>query len=167
MSSFPADTRLRVVDVARIAVGVLFGLGALALALTGEVFGAIVGSGYGLVVAVENRFAKEGKKTALGLMGTGQLSLTKAIVLVDGDVNPRDRRAVFTARPPQTNSTRTPCFTFSVLRMSNVPICPVARTCVPPQAQRSKPLMPTRRSSLLSARWRPVSARMDSPPPCR
>ncbi len=50
-----------------------------------------------LVVAVENRFAKEGKKTALGLLGTGQLSLTKAIVLVDGDVNPRNRRAVFDA----------------------------------------------------------------------
>ena len=50
-----------------------------------------------LVVAVENRFAKEGKKTALGLMGTGQLSLTKAIVLVDADVNPRDRAAVFGA----------------------------------------------------------------------
>jgi 4-hydroxy-3-polyprenylbenzoate decarboxylase len=50
-----------------------------------------------LVVAVENRFAREGRKTALGLMGTGQLSLTKAIVLVDGDVNPRDRRAVFEA----------------------------------------------------------------------
>lgn len=50
-----------------------------------------------LVVAVENRFAREGKKTALGLMGTGQLSLTKAIVLVDGDVDPRDRRVVFEA----------------------------------------------------------------------
>jgi len=50
-----------------------------------------------LVVAVENRFAREGRKTALGLMGTGQLSLTKCIVLVDGDVNPRDRRAVFEA----------------------------------------------------------------------
>jgi 4-hydroxy-3-polyprenylbenzoate decarboxylase len=50
-----------------------------------------------LVVAVENRFAREGRKTALGLMGTGQLSLTKAIVLVDADVNPRDRRAVFNA----------------------------------------------------------------------
>jgi 4-hydroxy-3-polyprenylbenzoate decarboxylase len=50
-----------------------------------------------LVVAVENRFAREGKKTALGLMGTGQLSLTKAIVLVDGDVDPRDRRQVFEA----------------------------------------------------------------------
>jgi len=50
-----------------------------------------------LVVAVENRYAKEGMKTALGLMGTGQLSLTKVIVLVDGDVDPRDRRAVFEA----------------------------------------------------------------------
>ncbi len=50
-----------------------------------------------LVVAVENRFAKEAKKTALGLMGTGQLSLTKAIVLVDADVDPRDRAAVFAA----------------------------------------------------------------------
>jgi 4-hydroxy-3-polyprenylbenzoate decarboxylase len=50
-----------------------------------------------LAVSVENRFAKEAKKTALGLMGTGQLSLTKAIVLVDADVNPRDRTAVFGA----------------------------------------------------------------------
>jgi 4-hydroxy-3-polyprenylbenzoate decarboxylase len=50
-----------------------------------------------LAVSVENRFAKEAKKTALGLMGTGQLSLTKAIVLVDADVNPRDRSAVFGA----------------------------------------------------------------------
>jgi 4-hydroxy-3-polyprenylbenzoate decarboxylase len=50
-----------------------------------------------LAVAVENRFAKEAKKTALGLMGTGQLSLTKVIVLIDAGVNPRDRAAVFTA----------------------------------------------------------------------
>lgn len=50
-----------------------------------------------LVVAVENRFAREARKTALGLMGTGQLSLTKMIVLVDGDVDPRDRDAVFEA----------------------------------------------------------------------
>lgn len=50
-----------------------------------------------LVVAVENRYAKEGMKTALGLMGTGQLSLTKMIVLVDADVDPRDRRQVFEA----------------------------------------------------------------------
>jgi 4-hydroxy-3-polyprenylbenzoate decarboxylase len=48
-----------------------------------------------LVVSVGNRFAKEAMKTALGLMGTGQLSLTKAIVLVDENVNPRDRAAVF------------------------------------------------------------------------
>jgi 4-hydroxy-3-polyprenylbenzoate decarboxylase len=48
-----------------------------------------------LVVSVGNRFAKEAMKTALGLMGTGQLSLTKVIVLVDQDVNPRDRAAVF------------------------------------------------------------------------
>ena len=50
-----------------------------------------------LVVAVENRFAREAKKTALGLMGTGQLALTKCIVLVDANVNPRDRGAVFQA----------------------------------------------------------------------
>ena len=50
-----------------------------------------------LAVAVENRYAKEGMKTALGLMGTGQLSLTKVIVLLDADVNPRDRRQVFEA----------------------------------------------------------------------
>jgi 4-hydroxybenzoate decarboxylase subunit C len=50
-----------------------------------------------LVVAVENRFAREAKKTALGLLGTGQLSLTKTVVLVDENVNPRDRAAVFGA----------------------------------------------------------------------
>jgi 4-hydroxy-3-polyprenylbenzoate decarboxylase len=50
-----------------------------------------------LVVSVGNRFAKEAMKTALGLMGTGQLSLTKCIVLVDEDVDPRDRAAVFGA----------------------------------------------------------------------
>ena len=50
-----------------------------------------------LVVAVENRFAQEAKKTALALMGTGQLSLTKVIVLVAAGVDPRDRAAVFGA----------------------------------------------------------------------
>jgi 4-hydroxy-3-polyprenylbenzoate decarboxylase len=50
-----------------------------------------------LAVAVGNRFGREARKTALGLMGTGQLSLTKVIVLVDEDVNPRDRAAVFGA----------------------------------------------------------------------
>jgi 4-hydroxy-3-polyprenylbenzoate decarboxylase len=50
-----------------------------------------------LVVSVENRFAREGRKTALGLLGTGQLSLTKCVVLVDATVDPRDRGAVFDA----------------------------------------------------------------------
>ena len=50
-----------------------------------------------LAVAVGNRYAKEAKKTALGLMGTGQLALTKVIVLVDEDVDVRDRAAVFGA----------------------------------------------------------------------
>ena len=50
-----------------------------------------------LAVSVGNRFRKEAMKTALGLMGTGQLSLTQVIVLVDEDVNPRDRGAVFEA----------------------------------------------------------------------
>jgi 4-hydroxy-3-polyprenylbenzoate decarboxylase len=36
-------------------------------------------------------------KTALGMMGTGQLSLTKCIVLVGEDTDPRDRAAVFEA----------------------------------------------------------------------
>jgi 4-hydroxy-3-polyprenylbenzoate decarboxylase len=48
-----------------------------------------------LVVSVENRFQREARKTALGLMGTGQLALTKIIVLVDENVDPRDRSAVF------------------------------------------------------------------------
>src|SRR5262249_6047612 len=50
-----------------------------------------------LVVAGANRFARGAKKTALGLLGTGQLSLTKCVVLVDEDVSPRDRAAVFGA----------------------------------------------------------------------
>jgi UbiD family decarboxylase len=43
-----------------------------------------------LVVAIEERYQKEAMKTALGLMGTGQLSLTKCIVAVSEDVNPRN-----------------------------------------------------------------------------
>jgi 4-hydroxybenzoate decarboxylase subunit C len=50
-----------------------------------------------LVVSVSNRFAREARKTALGLIGTGQLSLTKCVLLVDPDVDPRDRNAVFGA----------------------------------------------------------------------
>ena len=47
-----------------------------------------------LVVSVEERYRKEAMKAALGLLGTGQLSLTKCLVLVSHDVNPRDWRAV-------------------------------------------------------------------------
>jgi menaquinone biosynthesis decarboxylase len=43
-----------------------------------------------LVVAVDQRYAKESMKTALGLMGMSQLSLTKTIVLVSEGVNVRD-----------------------------------------------------------------------------
>ena len=38
-----------------------------------------------LVVSVGERYAKEGMKAALGLLGQGQLSLTKCLVLVDED----------------------------------------------------------------------------------
>lgn len=47
-----------------------------------------------LVVSVEQRYQKEAMKSALGLMGTDQLSLTKCIVLVSEHVNVRDWRAV-------------------------------------------------------------------------
>ncbi len=47
-----------------------------------------------LVVSVEERYHKEALKAALGLLGTGQLSLTKCLVLVSHDVNPRDWPAV-------------------------------------------------------------------------
>jgi len=50
-----------------------------------------------LVVAVDQRYAKEGMKTALGLFGTGQLSLSKCIILVSDDVNVRDFGAVMKA----------------------------------------------------------------------
>jgi 4-hydroxy-3-polyprenylbenzoate decarboxylase len=47
-----------------------------------------------LVVSVESRYAKEPMKTALGLLGNGQVSLTKCCVLVDAGVNVRDFSAV-------------------------------------------------------------------------
>ena len=50
-----------------------------------------------LAVSVEERYAKEGMRAALGLLGTGQLSLTKCIVLVDQDVDVADWRQVFGA----------------------------------------------------------------------
>ncbi len=43
-----------------------------------------------LVVSVEQRYAKEAIKTALGLMGLSQLSLTKCIILVSEGVDVRD-----------------------------------------------------------------------------
>ena len=47
-----------------------------------------------LVVAVHERFYKEAVKTALALMGTGQLALSKCAVLVDAGVPVRDFDAV-------------------------------------------------------------------------
>lgn len=47
-----------------------------------------------LVVAVDQRYAKESMKTALGLMGMSQLSLTKCIILVSEGVNVRSFDAV-------------------------------------------------------------------------
>ena len=43
-----------------------------------------------LVVAVDQRYAKESMKTALGLMGMSQLSLTKCIILVSEGVDVRN-----------------------------------------------------------------------------
>ncbi|MCP5005106.1 MAG: menaquinone biosynthesis decarboxylase [Planctomycetes bacterium] len=50
-----------------------------------------------LVVSVEERYSKEAMKTALSIMGEGQLSLTKCIVTVSKDVNPRDFKSVLNA----------------------------------------------------------------------
>jgi len=47
-----------------------------------------------LVVSVEERYHKEAMKAALGLLGTGQLSLTKCLILVSEDVDPRNWNAV-------------------------------------------------------------------------
>jgi 4-hydroxybenzoate decarboxylase subunit C len=47
-----------------------------------------------LVVSVNARYKKEAMKAALGLLGTGQLSLTKCLVLVSAGVNVRDWDAV-------------------------------------------------------------------------
>lgn len=50
-----------------------------------------------LVVSVEERYHKEAMKAALGLLGTGQLSLTKCLILVSEDVDPGDWKAVLRA----------------------------------------------------------------------
>jgi 4-hydroxy-3-polyprenylbenzoate decarboxylase len=50
-----------------------------------------------LVISMDERYYKESMRTALALMGTGQLSLTKCGVVVDGNVDPRDFDAVLRA----------------------------------------------------------------------
>lgn len=50
-----------------------------------------------LVASVKQRYEKEGLKTALGLLGEGQLSLSKCVILVDPDVDVRDFHAVLRA----------------------------------------------------------------------
>jgi UbiD family decarboxylase len=57
---------------------------------------AYVGAGFHnlLAVSVSERHPKEIVKTAMSLLGTGQLSLTKVMVLLRADVDPSDFRAV-------------------------------------------------------------------------
>ncbi|MDP4200680.1 MAG: UbiD family decarboxylase [Bacteroidota bacterium] len=50
-----------------------------------------------LGVASEPRYAREATKTALSLLGEGQLSLTKCAVVINPDVNNRDFRALLRA----------------------------------------------------------------------
>ena len=49
------------------------------------------------VVSVRERYRKEAIKTALGLLGTGQLSLTKVLITVGPEVNVKDFHAVLLA----------------------------------------------------------------------
>jgi len=57
---------------------------------------AYAGAGFHnlLVVSLKERHPKEVLKTAMSLLGTGQLSLTKVMILVGPDCDPRDFRAV-------------------------------------------------------------------------
>ncbi len=47
-----------------------------------------------LAVSVESRYSREQMKTAFGILGEGQLSLTKVLILVDADTDASDARAV-------------------------------------------------------------------------
>ena len=47
-----------------------------------------------LVVSVDGRYSREQMKTAFGILGEGQLSLTKVLVLVDAGTDPSDIKAV-------------------------------------------------------------------------
>ena len=57
---------------------------------------AYVGAGFHnlLVASIKERHPKEVLKTAMALLGTGQLSLTKVLVLVGAERDPRDFRGV-------------------------------------------------------------------------
>ena len=59
---------------------------------------AYVGAGFHnlLVVAVQERHPREVLKTAMSLLGTGQLSLTKVMILVGADKDPSDFRQILT-----------------------------------------------------------------------
>ncbi len=46
------------------------------------------------VISVKERYAREGLKHALGMLGEGQMSLTKIMIVVSHDVNARDFRQV-------------------------------------------------------------------------
>jgi 4-hydroxybenzoate decarboxylase subunit C len=50
-----------------------------------------------LAVSVKERYLKESLKAAFGLLGTGQVSLSKVVVTVGPEVNARDPEAVFRA----------------------------------------------------------------------
>lgn len=50
-----------------------------------------------LAVSMESRYRKEGLKSALGLLGEGQLSLSKAVVVVNHETSARDFRALLRA----------------------------------------------------------------------
>ena len=47
-----------------------------------------------LVVSVDSRYSREQMKTAFGILGEGQLSLTKVLVLVDARTDPSDIKSV-------------------------------------------------------------------------
>tara|TARA_Y100001980_G_C14545936_1_gene325742 strand:+ start:442 stop:2193 length:1752 start_codon:yes stop_codon:yes gene_type:complete len=47
-----------------------------------------------LVVSTENRYAREAYKTGLSILGLGQLSLTKVMILVDKEINVKNRGQV-------------------------------------------------------------------------
>ncbi len=49
-----------------------------------------------LVVSVDERYPKNGIKAMLALWGTGQLLLTKCMIMVSSNINPRDWSAVLT-----------------------------------------------------------------------